>query len=252
MPGKTRRKKSLKKKGEKKPTQKYLTQKELDQWMMSFSHEFRTPLNSILTFSDIILSSNDGSLSEEVMEFISVIHKDGMRLLRFIEKTILLVDLEQGQSIFEIRPVQLLEIFNSVMDSIGSSELASAVTVNIPKKLNVKADVRKLENLIRELLENAMVHGKIDKPILVTAKLSGKMVEMRVENSMPAEHKADPKKVIRKFVQGNEGDLTAKPPGIGVGLAICTEIAKAFKGKISCKRPAKDKWVVVISIPKSD
>ncbi|MEE8484772.1 MAG: HAMP domain-containing sensor histidine kinase [Nitrospinota bacterium] len=243
--------KANRKTGRKKSPPKGLSAKELDQWMMCFSHEFRTPLNSILTFSDMMISMNDGSMDGESLEFLSLIHTDGMRLLRLVEKTTLLIDLEQGKAVFYSKPVSLPETFNLVVEAMGSSDLKSVLKTGFPQKLDVQADRLKLENLLKEILENAAVHGEQGKPITVAAKSSGRTVEMKVANSMPAEHKADPKKVFAKFIQGNMGDLTSKPPGMGVGLAICRHIAKAFRGKITCKRPSKGKWVTTISLPKA-
>ncbi len=224
-----------------------LTAKELDQWLMSFSHEFRTPLNSVLTFSDFLLRSDDDSMSEDIRDGLDHIRADGRRLLRLVEKLSLLIDLEKGKAYFEIGAVSIKDAVDNVIATLESDALDNRLKTDFNADKPVMADPYKLELLVEELLENALVHGDPKKPISLSAIAVGNGVELSVENAIAPEVKVNMEKVFKKFIQGNEGDLTAKPPGLGIGLTICFEIVKQFNGKIICERPSEDKWITKIS-----
>lgn len=229
----------------------HLNSKEMDRWMMCVSHEFRTPLNSILTLTDLVLSGMGETSSKEIEEFMTIIHSDGLRILRLLEKMTLLIDVEHDNAIFDIKPASLEEAFRSAAESTQLFASGRPIHLDIPKDLLVKADAVKLRTLAVEILENTLIHGTPEAPVSVSVKNAGKAVTLTVSNAMPQEHRADPKKVFGKFVQGNENDLTAKPPGLGVGLSLCREICKAMRGKISCARPAKDRWTTSLTLPKA-
>ncbi len=224
---------------------------ELDRWMTGISHEFRTPLNSILTLSDLILAGGEETTRSEINEFMTMIHADGLRILRLLEKMILSIDIESGNAFFDPKPVSLAEVFGQVVESMSSLANGREVKMGIGKNAVVMADEAKLRTLASELLENAFFHGTPGAPISISSRTAGNKIEICLANTVSAEYKADPGKVFGKFIQGNEGDLTAKPPGIGVGLTLCREICEAMGGGIVCARPTKTKWVAKASIPKA-
>jgi len=229
----------------------HLSSKEMDRWMTCVSHEFRTPLNSILTLTDLVLSGMGETSPKEIEEFMTIIHSDGLRILRLLEKMILLIDVENHNAIFDNKPASLEEAFQSAAESTQLFASGRPIHLDIPKDARVKADAVKLRTLAVEVLENTLIHGTADAPVSVSCKNAGNAITVTVTNALPEDHVADPKKVFGKFVQGNEGDLTAKPAGLGVGLTLCREICKALRGKITCERPAKTRWVTHITLPKA-
>jgi signal transduction histidine kinase len=229
-----------------------LTANELDQWLMSFSHEFRTPLNSVLTFSDFLLRTDDGSMSEEVRSGLEHIRTDGGRLLRLVEKLSLLIDLEKEKAHFEIGAVSIRDVVDNVIAALESDALNNRLKTGFQTEEPVNADPYKLEVLVEELLENALVHGEPEQPIYLSTVSMENGIELSVENAVSPEMKINMANVFKKFAQGNEGDLTAKPPGLGIGLTICLEIAKQFDGTIACERPAMNRWTTRMSLKKAD
>jgi len=229
----------------------YLDAREVDRWMTGVSHEFRTPLNSILTLSDLILAGGEETTRDEIAEFMAIIHMDGLRILRLLEKMIALIDIENGKALFDIKPVNVGEVFGSVVESMAALAGGREVNIRAGKNATVMADEVKLRLLAAELLENAFLHGASGTPVTITARASDGQMEIAVANAVPDGYQADPVRVFEKFVQGNENDLTAKPPGLGVGLTLCREICNAMGGGIVCLKPSKTKWVAKASLLKA-
>jgi K+-sensing histidine kinase KdpD len=188
---------------------------------------------------------------QEIEEFMKIIHSDGLRILRLLEKMILLIDVEGHNAIFDPKPASVEEAFRSAAESTHLFTADRSINMDIPNNAMAMADARKLHTVAVEVLENTIIHGTPDAPVSVTLKTEGKNLVITVANSLSEGHRADPKKVFGKFVQGNEGDLTAKPPGLGVGLTLCRAICQAMRGKISCERPSKTKWITKISLPRA-
>lgn len=219
---------------------------DLERLLTCISHEFRTPLNSIVTLSDLALGGPDGRPPpEEVIEFMSIIRADGRRLLRLVEKLIMLADVEAGKAIYNIGPVAVEEAVNAAKEELGAPEAA----LRIDENLAAKADPAKFRLIIRELLENAFLHGLPGGPVSVAGHSRDKRALLTITNEMDPSQRADPGKVFGKFVQGNSGDLTAKPPGLGVGLTLCRCVARAMRGTVTCRRPAPGLWTAVVDLP---
>lgn len=223
-----------------------ISQADLDRMLTCVSHEFRTPLNSIITLSDLALGGAEGGPEPaEVIEFMSIIRADGRRLLHLVEKLILLADLEAGKALYYLAPVAVEDALHTAREALGAADMKT----EIDPGLLVRADAVKLATFMRELLENALLHGVPGGQVAFQARARGNRAELVFTNAMDPAQRADPKKVFKKFEQGNSGDLTAKPPGLGIGLNICKHIARSMRGALSCARPAADRWVAAASFP---
>jgi PAS domain S-box-containing protein len=205
-----------------------------DNFISSVSHEFRTPLTSIRSFSEILLEYNDAE--EEVKrEFVTIINKESERLTRLINDVLDLARIEAGEMKFELVEVDLNLLVREVVRSLAPLAQGSDISIEarLPADLPpVMADRDKLHQVIQNLLSNALKFTHAETIVSIGATLNDEgMVEVCIEDRGPGIPKDELQRIFEKFRQVGD-TLTEKPAGTGLGLAICREIITLHGGRV--------------------
>jgi K+-sensing histidine kinase KdpD len=224
----------------------------VDAFLDSFTHEMRTPLTSICACSQILTHQEEIPLPKELKELLEMIDRDSQRISRLVDNVSLLMDLERGRSIFKFERVSVNEAIIDEVNTFGEYGLRKDVRfdLHLPKSpIFIRADPLKLGNLINHLLDNAMVHGNHGEPAEVRLSRSDGNAQITVKNRsepVPCKNAEEP---FQKYWQAHRGDLTRKPPGLGIGLTICKLIAKAHRGSIVYEPKGKTNQVFRVRLP---
>lgn len=224
----------------------------VDDFLDSFTHEMRTPLTSICACSQILVHQEEIQLPNELKELLEMIDRDGQRISRLVDNVSLLMDLERGRSIFNLERLSINEAIIDEVNAFGDFGMQKNVQINLhlPKQpIFIKADPLKISNMINHLLDNAMVHGNNGQPAEIRLSRSSENALITVKNRsepVPCKNANEP---FQKYWQAHRGDLTRKPPGLGIGLTICKLIAKAHRGTIVYEPKGKTNQVFQIRIP---
>ena len=223
------------------------TNQEKVQFLASISHEYKTPLNSIIGFSDMLKAELAGS---ENYKYIDNISKSSKFLLSLIQDI-----LDMARS--EYKPLELkYETFRPkdvVKDIIYSFE-------EIVKEKNIKfsytmmdveiiADLKRFKQLIFNLISNALKFNKVGgKIVIVTYVDENKNYVFEIKDSGDGIRKKDYDKIFNFFSQVNRNKLK-RQQGSGVGLALCKVIANAHHGDIGFKSRLNNGSTFWFSIP---
>ena len=220
--------------------------KELDKtkdvFISSVSHEFRTPLTSIRSFSEILLQYDDVDPATR-REFLQIINSESERLTRLVGDVLDLSRIEARKMVWHDSILSLEEVIQDVIRAQRpllqqkSLELTLEISSPLP---TILADANRIRQVVMNLLENAIKFslkgGQIriqatrvaeKRPVetqeWVQVSVSDRGVGIRVENSDI---------IFDKFHQVSLEDLNEKPRGTGLGLPICKEIVTHYKGNI--------------------
>ena len=223
------------------------TNQEKVQFLASISHEYKTPLNSIIGFSDMLKAELAGS---ENYKYIDNISKSSKFLLSLIQDI-----LDMARS--EYKPLELkYETFRPkdvIKDIIYSFE-------EIVKEKNIKfsytmmdveiiADLKRFKQLIFNLISNALKFNKVGgKIVIVTYVDENKNYVFEIKDSGDGIRKKDYDKIFNFFSQVNRNKLK-RQQGSGVGLALCKVIANAHHGDIGFKSRLNNGSTFWFSIP---
>ena len=200
------------------------------------SHEMRTPLNGILGLVDLTL---DTSLNEEQTGMLNVCRQSGAQLKKLIDDMLDFSQIERGKFSLASEWFDLHEVLNRLNDCFAEQaceknlEFHWEVQNDIPKW--VGGDSRRLYQVIDNLLGNAIKftnQGYISFRALVESQ-STNLVELRftVEDSGIGIHSDDIQRIFRKF-ERVDATATRDQGGVGLGLAICHQLAKQMNGEI--------------------
>ena len=123
------------------------------------SHELRTPLTSIAGFADTLISGWRDLPESEVDEFLHYIHKQSLYLGDLVEDVLVIPRLEAGRMRFRPEMFDLGKVVHDVTELLVATDSSRDVVVSMPTGVMVEADPKRVQQVIRNLLENARKYG---------------------------------------------------------------------------------------------
>jgi signal transduction histidine kinase len=207
-------------------------------FVANMSKELRTPLHSIIGFTNVLQDQLVGSLNDQQMEYVNNILSSGKHLLLLINDILDLSKIESGQmeldlSIFSIR--ELLE------DSIKmlrkkAHEGGNEINLNIGGGADVQivADQRRLKQILFNLVSNAIKFSMAAGVVDVSAVLDGDFIEITVGDTGIGIKEEELPKIFHAFTQ-LEPAMSKKFEGIGLGLALSRQLVELHGGRIWVK-----------------
>ncbi len=199
----------------------------LRDFLADASHELRTPLTTIEGFSQAILDGT-ASTPEAIRESARIINEDAIRMERIVDDLSYLSKVQSGQIVMEPRPVDLVEIIDGAIKRAQRRAPGQNITVRLPAgRMQVMADSGRIEQVLDNLLSNAINHTPAGGRITVSADIVGRETRIRVHNTGSYVPPEDRERIFQRFFHGNEAGA-----GTGLGLAIASEIASRHGGRI--------------------
>ncbi|MDZ4307964.1 ATP-binding protein [Allopontixanthobacter sp.] len=213
------------------------------------SHELRTPLASIIGYVET-LSDEDAAVPPATRKkFLATILSEAKRLQGLVSDLMSLSRVEAEKYDEPDERVELKRLVETAArDAAGEGRL-SRIESHLPNDVTVLGDARQLEQLVRNLVDNALQYGDPDKKVTVSlleddsgdAKL---MVEDRGDGIAP-EHIPH---LTRRFYRTDPGRSRASG-GTGLGLAIVKHIVERHRGRLDISSEVGQGTVVTVRIP---
>lgn len=196
------------------------------------SHELRTPLTSIAGFADALISGWRGLPESEVDEFLSYIHKQSLYLGDLVEDVLVIPRLEAGRLRFRPEVFDLGRVVHEVTELLVASGDRDAV-VSMPTGVMVDADPKRVQQVVRNLMENARKYG--GEQVLVEGFSYGDHYVVVVADNGPGVPDVAVEQIFEHFEQLSKGDARSSS-GIGLGLPIARRLARAMGGDVWYER----------------
>jgi len=209
--------------------------KELDRMKSEFlstaAHELRSPLTSILGFSEILLERKLDK--ERQNRFLKIIHKEAVGLANLINDLLDVSRIESGQ-VFKIKkaPFELRKIILKNVDLFRSQTDKHDFEVNIPGELaSIEVDKDKIDQVMENLIGNAVKFSPQGGKITVSIEQAEKEVKINVADAGMGIPKKDLPHIFERFYRVDNTFIRAIE-GAGLGLAIAKYIVESHGGKI--------------------
>jgi two-component system sensor histidine kinase KdpD len=221
--------------------------------LSAVSHDLKTPLANIVAAGSTLLAHRDGVDSGTRDELLSSIVGEGERLSRLVQNLLSVTRLESPTIQLKLSAEPVDEIVAAAIERLRPQLGERSVSVEIPTNLPwVLAEPALIEQVLSNLLENAIRYTSPDTPISVSAQVADGGVDVLVVDRGPGIPEDERDKVFEKFFRGarartNEG-------GAGLGLTICRAIVRAHGGKIAVRGREGGGTLVEFTLPlaKSD
>jgi signal transduction histidine kinase len=203
-----------------------------DWFVSAVSHELRTPLTSIRSFSEILERYEDLT-GQERLEFAGIIREESERLSLMIDDVLDLNRIVQGQLDLTAMPFDLVPLVGRAFKLFWrqAHERGMDLRQDLPEQAWVSADESAIARVFNNLIGNAFKFTPDGGTIEVAVRSRRDAVEVSVRDSGVGIAPADHERIFERFTQLNN-QLTGKPAGSGIGLAICKELVEASSGSI--------------------
>jgi len=197
------------------------------------SHEFRTSLDHLIGFAELLAEELKGPLNDDQMRFVQHIHADSMQLLNLLNDVLDLGKIEAGRLELRSETFQVSAAVEDVLSSICLRGEAKSIQfeTKLAARVTLQADYQRFKQILSNLLSNAVKFTPERGKIRIAAMLRGDFVEIGVSDSGIAVPRDRRQSVFDKFHQMG-ATVRSLREGTGPGLAITKALVEQHGGRI--------------------
>jgi len=206
------------------------------EFVANVSHELRTPLSMIKCYVETLIhgAKDDPNVATR---FLRTIEKHTDRLTYLIEDLLTISRLESGQVVMNIQKVELRPVADEVLNDLQSraGERRVVLENQVPRELIVRADAERIQQVLFNLVDNAIKYGRPDGRVWIGAhRADGQMVEVSVRDDGPGIPPDSIDRVFERFYRVDKA-RSRDQGGTGLGLSIVKHIVQSHTGEVWAK-----------------
>jgi signal transduction histidine kinase len=223
------------------------------EFLASMSHELRTPLNAIGGYAELLAMGVRGPLNAEQAQDIARIRRSQQHLLTLINDVLNFAKVDAGQTEYRLTAVPVDEALRDTESMIAPQVLAKGLHYSYKgagKSASVLADPEKLQQIVLNLLGNAVKFTEQGGRITLSSEVAGNCIEIKVADTGPGISPEKLDRIFDPFVQA-ERRLNQPVQGVGLGLAISQDLAQAMAGKITVESEVGEGSTFTLSLPRA-
>jgi PAS domain S-box-containing protein len=223
------------------------------EFLASMSHELRTPLNAIGGYAELLAMGVHGPLNAEQAQDVARVRRSNQHLLTLINDVLNFAKVDAGQTEYRLTAVPVDETLRDTESMIAPQILKKGLHYSykgVDKSASVLADPEKMQQIILNLLSNAVKFTEAGGTITLSAAPAGKCIEIRVGDTGPGIPAEKLDRIFDAFVQVDRR-LNQPVQGVGLGLAISQDLAKAMGGGVSVESVVGEGSTFILSLPRA-
>jgi signal transduction histidine kinase len=207
-----------------------------DEFVLTASHELRSPLTSVQGFAELLMLDRD-SLTPRQLETVEIILDNCRHLVRLLNDLLDLARSDAGRLSIRPQPTAVAPLVEDVVRTMraqteaASQSLTERVEPGLPQ-INVEPD--RIRQILVNLLTNAHEYTPEGASIAVAARAVGDEVEISVSDNGPGIPPDQLERIFERFTRGDAG-LTQRVGGTGLGLAISKSLVELHGGSIGAE-----------------
>ncbi|MBX9932784.1 MAG: PAS domain-containing protein [Methylobacterium sp.] len=221
------------------------------EFLANMSHELRTPLNAIIGFAELMASEVYGKLgSPRYADYCRDIRSSGDYLLSVIDDILNMSRIEAHKVKLAVREVVVADAVDAALRMVVEAAKAKSLALDICVRpaLSILADERALQQILVNLLQNAVKFTPSNGRIIIQAKPAGDAVNIFIVDTGIGIPKAALPKLGLPFQQV-ENNLTRSYKGSGLGLAIARSMAELHGGTLRIRSEEGIGTIILVRLP---
>jgi len=202
-------------------------------FVANVSHELRTPLTTIKGYAETLL---DGALKEDqAFQFIQVIQRHTDRLTKIVEDLLMLSKIETKEFQLKMETISLPNLVDDIIDFVKKPAEKKRISLSrhdMPSSLVVRADRSYLEQILINLLDNAIKYTPEGGKVIVSAvEKDSENIQFSIEDNGIGIPKEDLSRIFERFYRVDKG-RSKELGGTGLGLSIVKHLVQAHGGRV--------------------
>lgn len=208
--------------------------------LRAISHDLRTPLTTIYGSCSAVMENYDDLSKQQQMRLLEDIRQDSEGMIRMVENLLSVTRIGAGQVQVAKTPTVLEELIDTTLVKFQKLYPEAPVQVRIPDAfVSIPMDALLIQQVLVNLLENAVVHGRGMTQLQLTVELAGTKAWFQVADNgcgIPKERLHD---LFSGYRVSQDTPADGGRGGMGIGLSVCASIIKAHGGEITGENRAE-------------
>jgi two-component system phosphate regulon sensor histidine kinase PhoR len=202
-------------------------------FVANVSHELRTPLTTIKGYAETLL---DGALKEDqAFQFVQVIQRHTDRLTKIVQDLLMLSKIETKEFQLKMEMISLPNLIDDIIDFLKEPAEKKKISLSrheIPPSLTLRADRSYLEQVLINLLDNAIKYTPEGGKVIVSAvEKNSEDIQFSIEDNGIGIPKEDLSRIFERFYRVDKG-RSKELGGTGLGLSIVKHLVQAHGGRV--------------------
>jgi signal transduction histidine kinase len=220
-----------------------------DDFVSTVSHELRTPLNAILGWASMLRT--DAIDSEVVPKALDSIYRNASRQAKLVDDLLDFSRMASGRTALDVEHIDAANLIRGIVESVIPVAAANQIDIELSAipEATLRGDVRRLEQVLVNLLGNALKFTPAGGRIMVSARTINRNFEVRVADDGIGIDPTFLPYVFDRFRQG-DSTTTRNHAGLGLGLSIAKQLVEAHKGSIRVESGGAGKGTAfIVTLP---
>jgi PAS domain S-box-containing protein len=222
-------------------------------FLASMSHELRTPLNAISGYVDLLDLEIHGPLTAAQRTSLARVGANQRHLLTLINDILSFAQLEAGRIEFDVRPLSAMELIASVESLVAPQAAAHGVsyaTDPCDPGLCLRGDAERMRQILLNLVSNAIKFTAAGGRVVLSCDADERWVHLRVRDTGVGIAPEEQERIFDPFQQVGRR-LSSPTEGVGLGLAISRDLARAMEGELSVESTPGEGSTFTVRLPRA-
>ena len=221
------------------------------EFVANVSHELRTPLTNIKSYAETVIAAGDELPPELHNNFMGVIVREADRMTRIVQDLLTLSKIDYGKMEMNVSRFSFSKAVRSVYEAVALNAESHGHTLTFSCEENmpdVDGDRERIEQVIMNIVSNAIKYTPDGGKIAITAATSGRNVFVRISDNGIGIPEKDLPRLFERFYRVDKA-RSRESGGTGLGLSIAKEILNQHKGDIRIESVYGEGTDVTITLP---
>ncbi|MDD3028965.1 MAG: ATP-binding protein [Alphaproteobacteria bacterium] len=219
------------------------------EFVANVSYQLRTPLNTIMGFSEILTNQYFGTLNDRQMEYTRTIMDASKKLLLLINDVLDLATIEAGRMALDQEETPVASLLNAAkqMSSEWARQQSLEILVDCPSDIgSFEVDQHRMKQVLFNLISNAVKYTPAGGRITLEARHSGDWIALTVADTGIGIPESDLDRIFGKFERTN---LQTRQSGVGLGLSLVKSFVELHGGRVEISSTPRQGTRITCYIP---